>query len=352
MELGYRVCFADSEGVYRCGIVTSTDPLRAIVNDKDVYFEARNIQFGYPPCVENCPKCKVNIMHTLSDIWQEDWKRFESGKVTSVIQDQRSNAISYTYYRMDERDRVPVAYHPDDIRDVPEKYRENVEIQCNHFYGFANVQDRTIHFDKTGYNELDFDRQITGTFGKDYQYKSDSYLPKERDTIIGLIGFRDDNRRYFKKWFIASPEFYRVWSYIIGSGRTPKTVRTMPWESLIKFSGTVEHGLSLITHRYQRSYWAWIEIYPTLVLMYHGQFDKIRTGSLPKSFVRKLACKIFQRCEQRVTRVQQPSKISRVYLDTFSQLMTEYKKTADELLEFSPAAEEQLTDILIGALQV
>lgn len=274
----------------------------ADVDGVQTKFDQKKLQVIYPACPGKCTKCTENPMHSLSDMWSCDWSRFESGKVSSIIRDKRSSIVHYTYYKVDPKSGLVSSVHADDINDVPMQYRDNVDIKVNFFYGFAKVNGQTIHLSSTGYNELDFDEKITGTFGKNYHFQQDVYLPRKGDFVIGSVGYRPDGRKHFKRWFVASPEFHQLWSYVVGLSKEPKNLRTMPWEQLIKLPNSTEHGLSLVTRRYQRSYWAWVEIYRSLLSIHRGRFDQVNKKLLPPDFLHSFASKTFERCSERETR--------------------------------------------------
>lgn len=279
-----------------------------------------NIVYKMKPCVEGCKECKNHIFHDFLDIWKEDWSLLVPRKVNTVKL-KSHDILHYEYTYLDKEYSCEESMFVDNLDDVPDEWFDTIVAHYRRFYGFTSKRklidddrhdDQVVYFNKDKYNEIDFDVNMTGTFGKTDIHKRDVLPPETDDIIMGIVSYREDTGQcHYNKWFIASPQFFDLWCLVTGKKKLSMnnaelipTLETRPWAAILDDLSLPydkrRDAVSQIYRRFERYYTDWPHIYPALGYLYIGDFDNCFRCIIPSkligTFLNKLTVRV---CERR-----------------------------------------------------
>jgi len=225
--------------------------------------------------------------------WKKIWSRMVPMKVDKVLKNDM-DIFTYEYHHFDNNEhRFEINYTDDEesVRDDSIKhYRRYVGSSVQDGLSRYIYRNKKICFSSKTYNQIDMTIHCTGVFGVTYVHRKSTIPPKIGDTIMGEVK-KGKKGYYFDKWFIASPEFYKLWSLVCGMNILDTDFETRKWYtkatdvsiSLNKRKKALKNSV----RRYESAYNNWSDIYTALYHFYNGDFDDINRCVIPDNFIGK-----------------------------------------------------------------
>lgn len=266
-----------------------------------------DIQLMLNPCDPNCPDCKNHIFHDFIDMWREDWEKLCFRRVDRVVTDS-SKLMALNYVKIDDDDHlVDIEINVDSINDVPPKYRKTVYGYYSEYYGFVSrnslnddpYKGEEVYFGTINHTKLDFNFKMSGNFSQSEHHNICFIPPRPRDIIAGSISKRDDGKYFFSKWFVSSPEFFKLYLYVMNKKNMwmtgistvediEKQLTPVSWTSNYN-NATNDEELMEALHRVRLNYeylsYGWSDIYKCLAYFYVGDIEKALSCTIPNNFL-------------------------------------------------------------------
>lgn len=288
----------------------------------------------YTVKVESGSKYLINHdqIHDFSkfiEMWREDWSRLSFRKVTRVNLDKKKRfGMSYDF--LDENNIWESSCTVDSIHDVPIEWKFSYQEYYHDYFGFTDGQTLNLSFSKFGYKTvydknnknvdnyediyfnskqyscLDLDVSVTGTFSKSGHQTSSCIPPKSGDIICGIIKKRNDNEKpYFKNWFVSSIEFYKLWLLVMSDDNNINyekiidSLKTADWLEIYDIRNLTEmERIDILKKKPIRSEphcINWTSIYQALACLYFNKIDHCNQYKLPNKFINKFVTKLSNR---------------------------------------------------------
>ena len=160
---------------------------------------------------------------------QDTWKNLVFRKIKAVIRKNKNlENIEYVYSDNNVESGLNCNLNVKKYRNFGEAFQEvskedhkNIFGIYKNYYGFTNSKKifdndkyngNEIFFSKRCYNELDLDNNATANFRK--KKMRNKWCPHENQIICGLVE-KGEKGYFYRKWFICSPQFKRLWKLIM-----------------------------------------------------------------------------------------------------------------------------------------